>query len=173
MHNEIEFPFTILLPNISEAINTIFSFVNVLCNILAPISMAADMLDESDSKDGGAEMVRMIRESTQKGVSMVNQLLSFVRGGDGKRVPMDASHLIKDVTNLARRTFPKNIKVSYEVESGLFAVCADPIQLHQVLMNLCINSKDAMPDGGKLIITAKNRSRSSISIDVTDKWYVR
>ena len=152
-----------------ESVGTLASGISHdLNNVLLPILMAADVLKDVQPTQDASEMVALIKASAERGAGIVKQLLTFVRGGDGERLPVDLGPLIREVANVARKTFPKTIKTEYQIEPGLQIVRADPTQLHQVLMNLCINARDAMPDGGTLRITAKNSPDANVLIQVKD-----
>lgn len=127
-----------------------------LNNILSPILMAIDMLSLS-AKDAETERwLNLARENSERGAAMVKQVLSFARGVEGERVSVNLKHIIKDLIKVLSETLPKSINVKYEIEPELFLISADPTQIHQVLMNLSINARDAMPSGGELEIIAKN-----------------
>jgi len=83
-------------------------------------------------------------------------VLSFARGVEGERVALQPKHLIKEIVKILRETLPKSIEISYQVPEGLWIISADATQMHQVLMNLCVNARDAMPDGGSISISAEN-----------------
>jgi CheY-like chemotaxis protein len=85
---------------------------------------------------------------------MVRRVLAFARGMDGRRIEVEPANLIADVEKIVRDTFPKNIRVVTRVADDVRAVQGDPTQLHQVLVNLCVNARDAMPDGGRLALAA-------------------
>src|SRR6185503_19872307 len=80
----------------------------------------------------------------------------FARGVQGDRVPVQTRHLLSDTEQVLTQTFPKSMAISCRIQSDLWAVNADVTQLHQVLMNLCVDARDAMPDGGSLTISAQN-----------------
>jgi hypothetical protein len=86
----------------------------------------------------------------------VKQVLTFARGVEGERVPVHPKYLIKELEKIFRETFPKNITFRSEAPKGLWIVTGDATQLHQVLLNLCVNARDAMPDGGTLVLSAEN-----------------
>jgi two-component system cell cycle sensor histidine kinase/response regulator CckA len=152
-----------------ESVGTLASGIaHDLNNVLAPIMMASDALEGEQTKKDALEMVSLIKTSADRGSKIVKQLLTFVRGGDGTRSLIDVGFLAKEVAGVAQKTFPKNIATSFEIERGLQTVCADPTQLHQVLMNLCINARDAMPAGGKLRITAKSTPEGTVVVEVSD-----
>jgi PAS domain S-box-containing protein len=128
-----------------------------LNNVLAPIMISSEML-EMDIKDAASlEVVRLIRKSAQRAVDLVQQVLSFSRGNEGKRTPVDVEQVAAELNKIAHDTFPKNIITEMSSEPGLWQVMADPTQLHQVLLNLYVNSRDAMPDGGKITVKLGNQ----------------
>ncbi len=127
-----------------------------LNNVLAPIMMAIDLLKMKVTDRTGLDILSTISQSAQRGAEMVNQVLSFARGMEGRRMDVHAYALIRDIEKIARDTFPKNIQIFAEQRDGLWPVLGDPTQLHQVLLNLCVNARDAMPDGGRIVVSAKN-----------------
>jgi CheY-like chemotaxis protein len=86
---------------------------------------------------------------------MVRQLLTFPRGVSSERVAVDVGRLVVDLQKLMHGTFPKNIDQRVECEPALPVVLGDATQLHQVLLNLCVNARDAMPGGGALTLSAR------------------
>lgn len=126
-----------------------------LNNILSPILMAVDMLQMKLTDDVSREYLKMLQSSAQRGASMISQVLSFARGVQGDRVTVQPKHLIKDVIKILTDTLPKSISIEFYLSEGLWVVSADPTQIHQVLMNLCVNARDAMPSG-TLTIRAEN-----------------
>lgn len=140
-----------------ESIGTLASGIaHDLNNILAPIYMASEILKGEQLNPQTSAMVDVIQKSAQRGADIVKQVLTFVRGKEGKKVPLDLTYLLKDVCKVAQEMFPKNISTSIKLQPNLWLVKGDATQLHQVLMNLCINARDAMPEGGKLKISANN-----------------
>lgn len=127
-----------------------------LNNVLSPILMAIDMLHLSAEDAETVRWLNLARENAEHGAAMVKQVLSFARGVEGERVSVNLKHIVKDSVKVLSETLPKSIRVGYEIEPELHLVSADPTQIHQVLMNLCINARDAMPSGGTLTITASN-----------------
>lgn len=76
----------------------------------------------------------------------------------GERIPLQSKHLVKDIMRVAKETFPKNIEVHIRMDTEVSNVEGDPTQIHQVLLNLAVNARDAMPDGGRLTLSAHNHS---------------
>lgn len=127
-----------------------------LNNVLTPILMATELLREEVRSDGGAELIETIRASAQRGADLLKQVLSFSRGMDGRRVAVDPSALLADLVAVTRETFPRSIIVCLEGADGGSMIQGDPTQLHQIFLNLLVNARDAMPDGGRLTITVKD-----------------
>ena len=135
-----------------------------LNNVLSPILMSVEMLqaDETIEKNG-EPWLSIIRENTMRGASLIKQVLTFARGAEGERISVELRHLVKDLIEVLKETLPKTITVKYNVAPELATVSGDPTQIHQVLMNLAVNARDAMPDGGTLTMTANN-----VTLDETD-----
>jgi PAS domain S-box-containing protein len=147
-----------------ESIGTLASGIaHDLNNILAPIMMSVNLLQETLTDQRDARLLETLRASTQRGAEMVKQILSFTRGKDGARCLINLKHLISEVSKIVLETFPKKIQVKTSTAKDLWTVLADSTQLHQVLMNLCVNARDAMPDGGTLTIQAENVELGSVN----------
>lgn len=127
-----------------------------LNNSLAPILMASDMLREELTTEEGLKMLETMRNSAHRGADMVKQILSFSRGVSGDHVVLQLKHLISDMEKFARSTFPRSIQVRMKIPRDLFPILGDATQLHQVLLNLYVNARDAMPVGGTLQVEAAN-----------------
>ena len=127
-----------------------------LNNVLAPVLMASEILLMKAQTDADRNMLATMVASARRGADIVRQVLTFARGIEGTRIPLQPQHLLREMEAIASETFPKNIEVSLDVERNLWPVVADATQLHQVLMNLSINARDAMPGGGRLTLTARN-----------------
>jgi two-component system, cell cycle sensor histidine kinase and response regulator CckA len=130
-----------------------------LNNILTPIVAITELLplrlknlDERTQK-----LLGTLAENSKRGRELVAQILTFARGGDGEHTILQPRHLLAEVVQIARQTFPRSIEISLQIEnSNLWTLSADSTQLHQVLINLCVNARDAMPEGGELTIKAEN-----------------
>lgn len=128
-----------------------------LNNVLAPILMSIDLLRLGESNPQRKNILATIERSAKRGADMVKQVLSFAKGVSGQQVDVNVGALIGEIEKITNETFLKNIQVRAEVPPGIWAVKGDPTQLHQVLLNLCVNARDAMPTGGKLFIGASNK----------------
>ncbi len=125
-----------------------------LNNALAPILMAIAVLREDETDPMKQEMLDTINRSAQRGADMVRQVLTFARGIEGRRVSVAVDQVIREVERIVNDTFFKAIDVRVHIATDLPPIVGDPTQLHQVLLNLCLNARDAMLDGGTLTITA-------------------
>jgi two-component system, cell cycle sensor histidine kinase and response regulator CckA len=95
--------------------------------------------------------------SAERGKDLVERVLAFARGAEGECVPLKMADLVGDVAGILKETLPENIGLQVRVPDDLWSVVGDATQVGQILMNLCINARDAMPAGGKLMIGAGNR----------------
>jgi signal transduction histidine kinase/CheY-like chemotaxis protein len=136
-----------------------------LNNILGPILLSIDYLREKSSDEQSQRVLNALETSANRGADLVRQVLMFARGVEGEHIVLQPAHLIKDVVKILIETFPKMVKITSDLPNDLWTVSGDPTQLHQVLMNLCVNARDAMPDGGILHISAH-----SVTLD---EHYVR
>lgn len=127
-----------------------------LNNLLAPITMGVELLRLRAADDDSRELIDAMDVSAQRCADLVKRVLGFARGIDGARVDVRLDALIAEVAAIVRATFPKDIAVSVEVAPNLWPVVGDPTQLNQVLVNLCVNARDAMAGGGHLTIRADN-----------------
>jgi PAS domain S-box-containing protein len=129
-----------------------------LNNVLTPITIALELLSETERDRHSQELLATATTSAKRGAQMVAQVLSFARGMEGRRESIDTRELINDIEKIIHDTFPKSIGIETRVAAGLWRVVGDSTQLQQVLLNLCVNARDAMPGGGRLAIAAENAS---------------
>jgi PAS domain S-box-containing protein len=127
-----------------------------LNNVLAPIMMSIELLKIQEKDAKRLSILTTIEGSAKRGADMVQQVLSFARGVEGQQLEVQVGHLLKEIQKIVQDTFLKNIEVHSNIPSNLWLVHGDPTQLHQVLLNLCVNARDAMPNGGTLSLAASN-----------------
>jgi PAS domain S-box-containing protein len=138
-----------------ESLGTLASGVaHDLNNVLTPILMAASALRTGLPEPARGEMLKAIEDSARRGAALVQQVLSFARGAEGEYRPLSLADVVADVVRLMRDTVPRGIDIATQVPATLPTVLGDTTQLHQVLLNLVVNARDAMPEGGRITITA-------------------
>jgi PAS domain S-box-containing protein len=126
-----------------------------LNNVLTPILVAAQVLQAQSNSEDRA-LLETIEKSALHGAALIKQVLLFARGAEGEHTLLQLKHLITEMEKLLRETLPRSIEINTDYDSNLALVRGDATQLNQVLMNLCVNARDAMPEGGKITISAKN-----------------
>lgn len=148
-----------------------------LNNMLAPISMAVELLKMRMTDARSAELLDTIAKSARRGADMVGQVLSFARGMEGQRVEIHPRQIILEIEAILRDTFLKKIELEVRVPRDLWSIHGDPTQLHQVLLNLCVNARDALPGGGKISIIAGNveidSSFAAMNLEANEGPHVR
>ena len=127
-----------------------------LNNILAPISMAVELLKMRVGDSRSSELLDTIAASSRRGADMVGQVLSFARGMEGRHIEFNPLRIIREIESIMRDTFLRKTELVVNADRELWAIHGDPTQLHQVILNLCVNARDAVEDGGKITISAGN-----------------
>lgn len=127
-----------------------------LNNMLAPIMMALEMIRSRFKDEKSKSLIATLEASTQRAADLVKQVLSFARALEGEHTILQVKHLVSEIEKILKETFPKSIQIQTDIPKDLSNFYGDFTQLHQVLMNLCVNARDAMPNGGNLSISAEN-----------------
>jgi PAS domain S-box-containing protein len=127
-----------------------------LNNVLGPILVVGHLLRGKLPSPEDRKILDTATNSARRGAEMIKQILSFARGVAGEPVVLQIKHLVAELVKLAEDTFPKSIHIDTRIAEDLLPIMGDATQLHQVLLNLCVNARDAMPDGGTLSIAAEN-----------------
>jgi PAS domain S-box-containing protein len=127
-----------------------------LNNILAPVRLGAGFLKTLPFAGKEREIIEVMDISIHRASELVQQVLAFSRGRRGKREIIAPGNVIGELERLVRETFPRDVRLDLQVAENLWLVKADPTQFLQVLMNLCVNSRDAMPAGGVITLAADN-----------------
>jgi signal transduction histidine kinase/CheY-like chemotaxis protein len=142
-----------------ESIGTLASGVaHDLNNVLAPILMGTQVMETELTDPELLAILENMRKSAERGTDIVRQLLTFAKGAEGEKQALDVTPILRDMVKIARQTFPKNISVTLNLEGEDMPVQANLTQLHQVLLNLSVNARDAMSQGGTLTLSARNFS---------------
>jgi signal transduction histidine kinase len=127
-----------------------------LNNALAPVLIALDFLKRIHLDARSQRLISAAQASADRGARMVQQILEFAHGAGADEGLVQAHHLMKEMEKLARETFSRTIQVAAYLPKNLHMVAGDATQIHQVLLNLCVNARDAMPEGGTLTLSARN-----------------
>ncbi len=143
-----------------ESLGTLASGIaHDLNNVLTPIMGAAQLLPRTlkNLDERNQRLLNMLVDSSKRGSNLVKQILTFARGVDGERTVLQVRHIVTEIISVARQTFPRSIDISLDAPSReLWLVSADATQIHQVLMNLFVNARDAMPDSGQILVKIEN-----------------
>ncbi|MDM9383408.1 PAS domain S-box protein [Chlorogloeopsis sp. ULAP01] len=140
-----------------ESLGTLASgMAHDLNNVLAPILMAVQLLIMKLSDEQSQRLLQRVENNAKRGAALVRQVLSFARGLEGEHTILEVKSLILEIEQLVKQTFPKNITVYTSIAEDICPVSGNATQLYQVLMNLVVNARDAMPNGGVLSICAEN-----------------
>jgi signal transduction histidine kinase len=132
------------------------SIAHDISNVLAPAIMAIEGLRLKFKDEETQSFLAALKTHAEHGAALVDQVLSYASGVEGTRTNLQPGHLIKEIVQILKATLPKTIEITCSMQENLWTVFGDPVQLYQVLMNLCLNAKGAMSDGGRLILEAKN-----------------
>jgi len=127
-----------------------------LNNSLVPIMLGLELLKDESLSPTMRQLLDTMKSSAKRASEMVRQVLSFARGVGGQPVAVDMQQLFDEMEKLAKETFPKTIEVRVDIRAPLFPLLGNPTGIHQVLLNLCVNARDAMPEGGSLLLEARN-----------------
>jgi two-component system cell cycle sensor histidine kinase/response regulator CckA len=127
-----------------------------LNNVLAPILIGVPFLKEQIKDKSCLKILSAMESSASRGAGVVKQVLTFARGATVERMALQPQPLIHEICKIIRETFPKSIQIKTELDHKLWDIEGDSTQIHQVLLNLCVNARDAMPPGGTLTIGARN-----------------
>lgn len=127
-----------------------------LNNVLAPILLAAPLLRDHATEPGDLRLIEAVEKAAERGSGLVRQILGFAHGASSEHRLIQIKHLYRDIIHLIEETFPKNIRLEQDTPPDLWPVKANPTHIHQILLNLCVNARDAMPQGGTLRLLAEN-----------------
>lgn len=130
-----------------------------LNNVLSPIMLGVELLRETHKDPAAQQTLETLETCVKRGANLLKQILMFARGVEGRRVTVYLGRLIRNMEKMLKQTLPKSVQITLNIAGDLWTVPGDPTQFEQVLMNLSVNARDAMPDGGSLTVTAGNETR--------------
>jgi PAS domain S-box-containing protein len=141
-----------------ESLGTLASGIaHDLNNILTPILIGTEMLPNAESTAKRDSLLKTIHSGAERAIALLRQILSFAKGGGSESGPVELTPILRQVADLLGHTFPKTIDFRTHIPSDLAMVSGPSSKIDQILMNLCVNARDAMPTGGRLILSAENR----------------
>ncbi|VVB55339.1 Chemotaxis protein CheY [uncultured archaeon] len=156
----------LMRPQRMESIGTLAGgLAHDLNNMLTPMMLSLQTLKEKLTDEQSQKLLTILEQNSRRSADLIKQVMSFARGIEGERKPLQVMHFISEIEKIAQETFPRDIELKKDAPDDLWTVSGDATQLHQVIMNLCVNARDAMPYGGILSIIASNF--------FVDKNYVR
>ncbi|MCI0487646.1 MAG: PAS domain S-box protein [Blastocatellia bacterium] len=139
-----------------------------LGNALAPILMAVQLLRNKVADESAQRHLTTIQNNVKRSVDLIKRVLGFVRGAEDKRITLQLQPLIYEIEKMLKGTLPKSIVLEISIEEGLWSAIGNVVQMHQVIMNLCVNARDAMPEGGRLLVAAEN-----VQLDETEAQAIK
>jgi Signal transduction histidine kinase len=125
-------------------------------NVLAPVLMAVPLLRDRLADEADQRILNTVEKSVERGAGLVRQILGFAHGVTGEAHLIQPKHVLRDLLGVMQQTFPRGIRIEDHLEPDLWPLKVNPTQLHQIFLNLCVNARDAMPQGGTLRLSAAN-----------------
>jgi two-component system, cell cycle sensor histidine kinase and response regulator CckA len=126
-------------------------------NVLSPVLMGVPLLRSSLTSESDQMILTGIERCAARGAGLARQILEFGRGTNAEPQLIEPKHLVHEIIAFVTQTFPKSIRIEENTNPNLWGIRVNPTQLHQVLLNLCVNARDAMPNGGTLSLSISNK----------------
>ena len=140
-----------------------------LNNVLAPIMMAVQFIKDNAEDESMKACFQTLETCSKRGADIIRQVLMFARGVEGERIAMNPKHLILEMQRIARETFPRGIAIHTQISNKTCVIHADATQIQQIIMNLCVNARDAMPNGGTLTMSLDQVSLNTTTAKIHPK----
>lgn len=132
------------------------SVAHDLNNVLTPILMGCELLESQLAETPGGQVMQSMQASARHGAALVQQLTAFARGSEGHRTPVQMASLLRDIKRILTQSLAPKIELRLNLTETPWLISADATQLNQVVINLCLNARDAMPNGGRLELRTQN-----------------
>jgi len=139
-----------------------------LNNIFSPLTMGFQLLLYKKMEDSAYSLIKMLQENTQRGADLVKHILTFSRGTANSKVDFYPQTIVNEIIKLLGGTFDKSIKVTFNSDKNIPKINGDPTNMHQIIMNLCVNARDAMPNGGVLDISLTYGNKSFSGLETSE-----
>ena len=153
-----------------ESIGTLASgLAHDLNNVLAPIMMAVQFIKDNAEDEGMRACFQTLETCSRRGADIIRQVLMFARGVEGERILLNPKHLIQEMQRIANETFPRSIEINTRIVKQPCILLGDATQIQQVIMNLCVNARDAMPQGGMLTIGLEKKELDPAGTNIHPK----
>ncbi|MFZ4620791.1 MAG: response regulator [Bacteroidota bacterium] len=127
-----------------------------LNNVLSPVLLSVQLLLKDPSRDRSQKILNNLVEIVTRGIDLVKQVTVIAKGMERKHHPIQAKYLLREMKQFVEQTFPDSISVMLDYDNDLWLIKGDTTQIHQILLNLCINARDAMQGGGTIRLDAHN-----------------
>jgi PAS domain S-box-containing protein len=127
-----------------------------LNNVLAPLMLGLDVLKKKFTDESTQKIITLMEGGTLRGRDIIKQVLTFARGVEGDFIVLQPKHVVREMENIINETFPKSIKLHTDIQKDTWTINGDATQIHQVLLNLCVNARDAMSNHGELTLSTEN-----------------
>jgi PAS domain S-box-containing protein len=142
-----------------ESIGTLASGIaHDINNVLSPILIAIEALRLKFTDEESQYILALLKMNTERGAELTRQVLSFASGAEGAQITLQLKYIIREIVEVLSETIPKSVSIKVYLQDDLWPVFGDASKLYQVLMNVCVNARDAMPEGGRITISAENEA---------------
>jgi two-component system cell cycle sensor histidine kinase/response regulator CckA len=129
-----------------------------LNNIFSPLMIGVALLRETAKDPKDQLLLEMLEQNVVRGASLVRQLMDYAKGASEEHQPLQVTQVLRELSGVISGTFPRTISLETELSADLWSIKGDFTQIYQILLNLCVNARDAMPRGGVLRLRAENRT---------------
>ncbi len=130
---------------------------NNMLNVILGYTELLEMVVTGEQEEKANEFIKEIKHAADRGASLTKKLLAFSRQESDKPESVDVNNLLLDSKNMLKKTLTARINLDYQLDKNIWPIFLDKGDLEDALLNICINAMHAMPDGGDLTLTSRNR----------------